>query len=222
MCAFSTRRRSTTGLRRRIARARSSSSRKLTASRSCGRSAAGIVAGSPSNVSGSRPCSTSRSQRRRLSSTPASESAAEASRSAVGRSGTIRWIGIVPASIAAWMAAPIIPITARRVSGDCGSLKTRLTPWTATPCTPSAAASDLASTTLIAPGRPAGSVRRRRDQTGAPVTVAVICAIVAADARPSAVTPSRRPITAGRVSRSTPISVSNDSGSGAARSSCRQ
>ena len=53
------------------------------------------------------------------------------------------------------------------------------------PCTPSAAASDLASTTLIAPGSPAGSVRRRRDQTGAPVTVAVTCAIVAADARPS-------------------------------------
>ena len=210
-----------------IARARSSSSRKLTASRSCGSSGSGIVAGSPSKVSGSRPSSRSRCQRSRLSSTPASESAAETSRSAVGRSGTTRWIGIVPASSAVWIAAPSSPSRRAGSCGDCGSLNTRL------PSRPGPLDGDAVDAER---GR-VGLRQHHVDRAGQPGRVGAPAPDQSGSAgdrrrdlrerrrgRAAERRSTRRPSRSapGAASRSMPISISSDSGSCAARSSPRQ
>ena len=93
--------------------------------------AGGITAGSPSNVRAGRPCSTSRCQRIRLSSTPARLSAIDTMTSAVIWSGTTRCTGAGAALfafraslMAAEISLPSNRITASRVDGDCGWSKT--------------------------------------------------------------------------------------------------
>src|SRR5690606_15252858 len=181
--APSTWRTSTTGWRRVIARARSSSRRKLTARRWRSVSGSGTTAGSPSKVSAGRPWSRSRCQRSRLVSRPASESAIETSTSPVGPSGVTMQIDASgPARRTASISAPSRSMIRVRVTGACGSSKTVNDHRPASPVgrtrrkpmprTPRAAASDLASTTLIDPGSPTGSTRRRPVHTGRPVVVA--------------------------------------------------
>ncbi len=121
-----------------------------------------------------------------------------------------------------WIALPRKPITDRRVKGDCGSRYTRETQasgpsrpirWTAIPWTPSAAESAFTTTTLIDPGRPAGSTRRRCVQVGRPATVAVTCVMVdSGTASPTSPVPSTSPTSAGLVNGGIPISVSRCSG----------
>ena len=220
------------------ARARSSSNRNDTAVRSDSVSRGGICAGSPLNVNGSRPIDRSRSQRNRLSSMPARLSAIDARTSAVDLSATATWIGLGSAllalrcsAIALFSSRPSRRITSRRVSADWGSSKTvachgprlcAVTRCRAIPWTPSAAASDLAITTLTVPAWPAWSVRRCPVSRATPSRVAFTLASTDAGALPSSFVPSTRPTTWGRTSPGIPSSTSRSAGSFDVRSSLRQ
>ena len=114
-----------------------------------------------------RPCPAA--HRRRLSSTPARLSAIDASTSAVLLSGTTRWTGLGcsgfalrASAIAAEISLPRSHRTTAGASRATAGCRRRtyaqsrrppsVTRWTPSPCTPSAAASDFATTTFTVPG----------------------------------------------------------------------